>query len=238
MATGLSGKAYINDKEIGTIMGYNGPPPKAEMKPESKVVGHVPPVSPVTEPATPPADSYTYERYEHKTDGHFKFWEVWYPAAWAITGRWRARWGRIGTTGQTKTWEEGTAYQAMAMAQVCIDQKLAKGYVKVGGVLEVGQDTAAPSEAWQAKQKQQSTVTVYKPITESAKLTKLTDSQRSAVISLHQSGMDAATIASTLHVRRQQVEAVVAHVTMGMYGGQQAAPAGEVAGKRKFDWSE
>jgi predicted DNA-binding WGR domain protein len=227
-------------------MGYNGPPPKG-----AKPVGHVPPPPPMSQSTIAnthladmhlPPDSFTSEYFECRTGGHFKFWRVAYPAHWASTGVWRVTWGRIGTAGQQKTFNAGNCGNARAAAQAKIGEKKGKGYVFVSRSLAVGQDAGSPSPAFKAQQAaKKPLLAMPEPAQAPANVAGLSDAQRSAIISLHQSGMDAGTIATTLHLRKQQVAAVVAHVTMGTYGGKPAAasaPAGDPTGKRKFDWSE
>jgi predicted DNA-binding WGR domain protein len=199
-----------------------------------------------------PPDSFTTEYYECRANGHFKFWAVTYPAHWASTGVWRVSWGRIGTAGQQKTFSAGSCGNARRAANAKIGEKMAKGYVFVSRNLALGQDTNNPSPEFQAQQKSQQAakknpllamlLAMPQPIQVPATVAGLSDDQRSAIVSLHQSGMNTGTIAATLHLRKQQVAAVVAHVTMGTYGGKKqepaAAPAGDLTGKRKFDWSE
>jgi predicted DNA-binding WGR domain protein len=214
-------------------MGYNGPPPKG-----AKPVGHVPPPPPAKTQQLPP-ESYTTERYECTENGHNKFWEVWYPAPWSSATSWGVRFGAIGTQGQTKSWTENVTNAARVVAQTAAQSKLRKGYVKVSGTLHVGQDTAAPSEAWQQQQKQQSKPIIKvqlspAPLPQKQRygIGSLTPAQIQAAASLLKAGMTHDVIAKTLHIYAEQVAAVAA-------SGQQAAePQGDNVGKRKFDWSE
>lgn len=232
-------------------MGYNGPPPKG-----AKPVGHVPPPTPVL-----PPESYTTERYECTTNGHNKFWEVWYPAAWSSARSWGVRFGAIGTQGQTKSWTENSTGVARVTAETAAMGKLHKGYIKVSGKLVVGQDTATPSEAWTKQHLgpdgkyiadkppikiQLSPVPLHPgSVTSGAALKKkladankatgigsLTPAQIQAAASLLKAGMTHAVIAKTLHINAQQVAAVA------QSPGDSPAPAEDLTGKRKFDWSE
>jgi predicted DNA-binding WGR domain protein len=234
MASGMSGIASFGGQPLGKVtewnMGHNGPPPKGD-----KPVGHVPPTTPVSiDHQHLPPDSYTTEYFECREGNHFKFWRVIYPARWANTGVWRVNWGRIGTDGQQKTFDSGNASAARSVARSKIDEKLGNGYTFVSRRLALGQDTSNPSPEYKATHDKHG----Y-PLSEK-KLAALTDAQRSAVITLYQAGTDTATIASTLHIQRQQVAAVVAHITMGTYGAQtgQKMPAVDQTSTRAFDWSE
>lgn len=66
-------------------------------------------------------------RFENTRGDHNKFWEVEVNGASMIR-----RWGRIGTTGQTKTFPFHSKRAALMKASELIQAKLDKGYVEVG----------------------------------------------------------------------------------------------------------
>lgn len=78
-------------------------------------------------------------RLECTEDGSSKFWEG---QAQGLT--FTARWGKIGTDGQTKAKDFATAAKAQAEHDKLVKEKLSKGYVRVGSV-------AAPAPAAKPK---------------------------------------------------------------------------------------
>ncbi len=67
-------------------------------------------------------------RFEFVEDGSSKFWEI------ELEGEtFTARWGKIGTSGQSKTQEFDSPKEARAAAEKLINEKLKKGYEEVGG---------------------------------------------------------------------------------------------------------
>ena len=220
-------------------MGVNGKPPKG-----AKPVAHVPPPTPAQ-----PETTWHKELDRYVGGNSDKFWEVTYPASWSSNNTWTVRWGRWGTSGKTLQHTANSGGAAHTAALVAVQSKIAKGYKRIsGGLQQVGQDTAAPSEEWRQKKtgqeqleayvKQQAQGSAIAHATENLNqqldgytkrnltdeqldgYTKrnLTDEQRAAILAMHAAGMSGNAIAATLNVRRQQVAAVTAHATMGTYG--------------------
>jgi predicted DNA-binding WGR domain protein len=149
------------------------------------------------------------ERYEHTQGGHYKFWEVTYPIAGG-TSRWKCRWGRIGTNGQTKTFEEYANLAARLQAKQKIHEKVRKGYIRV----------TSASDPTPVKTGQ--TVNVMLLPLKPAPLPKVqptpvTDEQRVMVLALLEFGKTAKEAAEIVGVTTQQAAALQAHVTLGTY---------------------
>ena len=72
-------------------------------------------------------------RFEYTGGGSDKFWEVTYPDANVDRGvrTWTTRWGRRGTTGQSKTFTEPAQHHAYLSATGKIQEKLNKGYTEI-----------------------------------------------------------------------------------------------------------
>lgn len=69
--------------------------------------------------------------FEHKLDGHFKFWEISYTKG-NLT--FNTRWGPINTTGSVKQKDFSpwlTEQQKDIILHKLIEQKLIKGYVEI-----------------------------------------------------------------------------------------------------------
>lgn len=64
-----------------------------------------------------PYDKYSMVYLEHRQDGHHKFYEMTNTGG----GSWSARWGKIGTTGQTMTYPKTEWFNKLS-------EKIQKGY--------------------------------------------------------------------------------------------------------------
>jgi predicted DNA-binding WGR domain protein len=70
--------------------------------------------------------------FEYVGHGSDKFWEVTYPEGPLDgTSTWTCRWGRRGTTGQSKSFYELTWINARWRATAKIHEKESKGYVEI-----------------------------------------------------------------------------------------------------------
>jgi predicted DNA-binding WGR domain protein len=79
-------------------------------------------------------------RFEHVEDGAAKFWQV------EVLGTtMRVRFGRLGTEGQSKDKELGSAGAAQREAEKLVGEKVKKGYVEVGTGAPAAPPPAAPS---------------------------------------------------------------------------------------------
>lgn len=179
------------------------------------------------------------ERYECRTGGHFKFWEVTYPNCHGGSSWWQVCFGRIGTIGQTKIFTELNWLTARQRSQGKIDEKISKGYIRV----DQFSDPLPPKPQAANKLPMQKVKLTPAPVETKAKPKPLDETTKQIVVTLLKAGHNDQHISEFARCTIGQVKAIRANITMGKYedhkpSGKPAQAASNVKvatpGKRKF----
>jgi predicted DNA-binding WGR domain protein len=160
------------------------------------------------------------ERYEYIAGNSAKFWEVTYPDLHDTAVRWwKARWGRIGTEGQSKQFFSATSLHARYEAVTKISEKQVKGYERVSGSwkppLPPKPLAANKLPIIKVQAQHEHKPTEHKPT--EYKATKMTGQDVNAILALIAAGFSNKDISDKLRIEPAQVRAIAAHNTMGRY---------------------